>query len=374
MSDEENNSTLGFQSGLEASHALQIEPTLNRAARPKRRKSAHASGALRGHAQVGFSKGAKGIKRGLRRPVEPGIEVTTQLSKATIAFTNGDFEAAEDSALIAVRLNPEVFQAHNLLSQIHAARGDSVKSIDAAYNGAHTRPRDTEMWKRVATMILGQSTAGREECLKDALYCYARIITVDRYNVEARYQRAAINRELGHRRKAVAEYEYLLKHLPQDMTLLRHLADICIELDIGERALKHYESTMEAIVGRSSENNTAAFTWSDVNIMAELYIRVKRFEAGLTQTKRLCRYLLGRSEEMFWDEVSSDDREWDLEDFPRRIETTRFRPGPSGRCCYGEGLPLEIRAKMGVFRLSMSNDDFIEAEVSLTTRMFVSQR
>ena len=309
----------------------------------------------------------KGTKRGLRKPLEPGMEFTAEFSQATVAFANGDYEKAELYTLKALQLNPEVFQAHNLLSEIHAARGDKEKAINAAWNGAHTRPRDTKMWARVAGLILEQEGEGRELRLKDALYCYARIITVDRHNIEARQRRAAINRELGYKRKVISEYEYLLRLFPQDITLIRHLADIYTEVNEADKALHHYEShTARAC----SEDDAlgSILTWSDVNIIAELYIILGKFKEGLMKVRRLCRRLLGRQDDHIWDSVESDDREWDLDHEPRRSKTSGFVADAHGRAFYGEGLPMELRVKLGTFRLLSDGENLNEALVSAIVR------
>ena len=310
----------------------------------------------------GLGKGARGMKRGLRKPFEPGLEVSSHLSEATMAFTNGNFERAEICALTALKLNPEVFQAHNLLAEIHAARGDYDKSIRAAWNGAHTRPRDVGMWERVAALIMDPDRVPEEESLKDALYCYSRILAVDRYNVEARSQRAMLNRKLGRPKKVIAEYEYLLRYLPQDMSVLRQLADICIESKDAKKALQHYQSALRNACDGFSVT-FPPYSWSDVNIVAELYIASQRYGEGLIHVKTLCRALLGRREEIFWKDLSTDDREWDLEDSPRRIEVPGFCLGRHDRICYGEGLLLEIRIKLGIFRLCLDEHDMTEAMV-----------
>ena len=308
--------------------------------------------------------GSKSKKRGHRKPIEPGLDFTAEFSQATMAFTNGDFENAELYTLKALQLNPEVFQAHNLLSEIHAARGDHEKAINAAWNGAHTRPRDTKMWSRVASLILEQGGEGRESRLKDALYCYSRIISVEKHNIEARHHRAAINRELGHKRKVIAEYEYLLRLLPHDMSILRHLADIYIEMNAADKALQHYEVHATQACGQCDETRTF-LTWSDLNIIAELYIILRSWKDGLLKIRRLCRRLLGRRDDVIWDCIESDDREWDLDDEPRRVKTPGFIIGAYERVCYGEGLPLELRVKLGTLRLLSDNNDMEEALVRI---------
>ena len=284
-----------------------------------------------------------------------------------MAFIDHNYEEAEDLTLQALLINPEMYPAHNLLSEIHAARGDKEKALSAAWNGAHTRPRDPEMWSRIARLILERDDEDRDSTLRDAIYCYNRILYVDNSNVEARYQRAALNHELGYNRKAANEYEQLIKQLPHDTTVLRHLAEIYIDLDEPHSALSHYEASIHYF--QSVEPyDVASFTWSDVNIVCELYGAQRRYDEGITVLKTLSRWLLGRANEGCWEAFDEDDREWDLEDQPRRSDLPGFVLGEHDVTSYGDGLPLELRVKLGVFRLKSENRNLTEA-IASTSRV-----
>lgn len=279
-----------------------------------------------------------------------------------MAFIDHKYEEAEDLTLQALQINPEMFSAYNLLSEIHAACGDTEKAISAAWNGAHTQPRDPEMWSRVARMCLEREGENQDSTLQEAIYCYSRIINLDSTDVEARYQRAALNHELGHKGKAAKEYEHLLKQLPHDTTVLRHLAKSYIELGKPDRALGYYKDSISHY--QSSEPDKAVtFTWSDVNIVAELYDFQKRYNEGLSEVKSLARWLLGRRKDRYWEEYKRDDREWDADDQPRRARVPEYAPDVHDATSYGDGLPLELRIKMGIFRLRSEGGDLDEAIV-----------
>ena len=321
----------------------------------------------RGGRPRGQRGGGKGVKRGLRRPIEPTGEFKALHSQATMAFLAHNYDEAEDLILQALLINPEMYEAHNLLSEIHAARGDKVKALSAAWNGAHTRPRDPEMWSRIARLILERDNS--KESLRDAIYCYNRIITVDTTNVEARYQRAALNHEIGYKKKAANEYEQLKKQLPHDTTVLRHLAEIYIELEEPDRALRYYRDTISHLQSNEPDVVTS-FTWSDINIVTELYGFQRRYDEGLVELKSLARWLLGRREDVYWETYTQDDREWDMDDEPRRIDIPEYVPGEHDISTYGDGLPLELRIKLGVLRLRSESRDLEEAIASSTpTRM-----
>lgn len=308
------------------------------------------------------ARGGKGIRRGPRRPLDPGPEFKSLHSEATSAFIDGDYERASDLVRRAIQINPEIFAAHSLLSEILLAQGEKDKALTALFSGAHTRPRDPSVWAKVARMILERAGEDRQRALNDVIYCYSRVIDIDPKNVSARFQRAAVYRELRYNGRAATEYERLLKDIPHNARALRHLAETYIDLDDVQRAVNHYSNSVRHYLSRDPEQ-VPDFTWSDVNIYAELYGYLGQHAQGITAIKTLSRWLLGRKDDTMWEDTDEDDREWDAEDFPRRIKTDGYVPKQWPRECYGLGLPLELRVKLGLFRLKIGHEN--EALVSL---------
>lgn len=301
-----------------------------------------------------MGRGAKGVKRGLRKPLEPNVEFKALHSQATMAFIAHEYDDAERLALKAIKYNPEMYTAHSLLSEIHTARGDHDKALTALFNGAHTRPGDAQGWLRVAEIILDRDVEDKHTVLPDAIYCLSRVINIEQNNIEARYQRASLNRELGFMGRAATEYEQLLKFLPHDTAVLRRLAEIYIEMDEVQGALQHFN---ESIAYHQSKEpiKVLSFSWSDVNIYTELYGYQEQYEIGIVKLKCLSRWLLGRKDDDVWATYNEDDREWDAEDHPRRVEVAGFVPRAFADFTYGVGMPLELRVKLGVYRLRLGH-------------------
>lgn len=304
----------------------------------------------RGDKTMYAGRGGKGIKRGPRKPLEPNLEFKALLSQATTAFIANDYEEVEHLALKAINFNPEMFAAHSLLSEVHMARGYRDKALTALFNGAHTRPGDAQVWHRVAQSILEREEDDGNSALPDAIYCLSRVINIQQDNLEARYQRASLNRVLGYNGRAANEYEQLLRYLPHDTDILRQLAEIYIELGEVDVALQHFD---EGIVHHQSKESTMlkSFSWSDVNVYTELYGYKDQYKLGIKKLKSLSRWLLGRKQDNIWETIEGDDREWDLDDQPRRVAVPGFVPGRFPTHSYGDGLPLELRVKLGVYRL-----------------------
>lgn len=318
----------------------------------------------------GLGRGNKGVKRGTRKPLQPSEEFKELHSQATLAFLDQRYSEAEDLAKQAIQLNPEIFTAYSLLSEIHMAQNDKARAMKALFSGAHTRPNDTDLWYKVGKLVIETAGDNRSSAIRDAIYCYARVLEVNRLHVEARFARAALHREAGNSRRACLDYLRLIKQLPHDTGVLRHLAETYIDLGQSEPAIEQYDTSI-AHYRSLNRDIIGAFTWSDLNIYAELFMNSNvsaqdvstQFVGALSKVKSVSRWLLRRGEETFWDNYNEDDREFDAADEPRRIEVPEYSPDKHDLADYGEGLPLEIRVKLGLFRLNLGDDYIDEAMV-----------
>ncbi|RDH14245.1 RNA polymerase III transcription factor TFIIIC subunit [Aspergillus niger ATCC 13496] len=306
------------------------------------------------------ARGGKGIRRGPRKPLEPSPEFKILHSEATSAFIDGDYDRAIDLTKRAIQVNPEMFAAHSLLSEIFLAQGEKDKALTALFSGAHTRPKDPTVWAKVARMILERAGEERQGALNDVIYCYSRIIELDPKNYNARFQRAAIYRELGYNGRAATEYERILKEVPHNARALRHLAETYIDLNDVQKAVDQWRVSVKYFTSLEPED-APEFSWSDVNIYAELYSYLGRPFEGLKALKSVSRWLLGRKDDTMWEDFHEDDREWDADDSPRRIKADGYEPRRWPRDSYGLGLPLELRIKLALFRLRMGYEHKNEA-------------
>ncbi|KAI4287069.1 MAG: hypothetical protein L6R35_003675 [Caloplaca aegaea] len=317
------------------------------------------TGSRRNHKETAQGS-LRGIKRGQRKPLEPSDEFKHLHTQAIGAFVDAEFETAEQLTLQAILVNPEMYAAHSLLAEIHLARKDQDKALTALFNGAHTRPRNTQVWTDLAELLLDRAHGEDDSPVSDALYCYSRVIQIEPYNVHARRQRAELNRRLGYNGRAAAEYESLLRTLPHDLAILRSLAEIYTDLENPQRAIEQYNASI--IFYRSKEPERAqTFAWSDVNIYVELFADQQRYNEGIRALKTLSRWLLGRPDDPVWKAFDQDDREFDLDHYPRRVEVGGFYVDSYEDMSYGKGLPIELHIKLGIFRLRSSEQGISEA-------------
>jgi general transcription factor 3C polypeptide 3 (transcription factor C subunit 4) len=316
--------------------------------------------------RVPKGEGIRGRSRpkGPRAAAEPSIAFKRLQAQATEAFLErNDFETALEYARRAVQDNPEIFAAHSLLSEVLLAMDRKEESVGALLSGAHTK-RDPKLWWQVADRTLELGAQGdREALLGQAYYCFTQVMRLDPTDYEARAERLKIQLDLRYTTKAKRECESMLRMRPHDMDVLRQLAELYTSTGEAAKAKKLYDEAIERLTKQDNAQKET-FTWSMLNVYLDLLDHVETSETGISRLRSLSRWLLGRQEEAFWD-AQEDDREWDVEDTPRRVEVADFVPGKYPAECYGKGLPLEIRIKLGLLRLKSGDGHLREALVSL---------
>ncbi|MCJ1306435.1 transcription factor TFIIIC subunit tfc4 [Agyrium rufum] len=301
----------------------------------------------------------KGRRPGPRDAIEPEPEFRSLHSAAMTAFVERDYDRAEDLVQEAILVNPEIFNAHLLLSEIHQARGDTDKAVIALFHGAHTRPRDVKVWMQVASEIIENAGENRTSALRDAAYCYNKILNFDSKNLEVRRLRCERYRELGEKpRTCLTDYKRFLKHDPTDTETLRNVAAICTELGDAKEAVELWNHSLK-YCRTLDPQSTDIFDWSDVNMYAELCIEANEAEEGLMTVKLFSRWLLERGTEFFWDKLKDDDCEFDINEDRRCKIQQSIQLGDPDQ--YGLGLPLEIRTKLGILRLMVDGRNSKEA-------------
>ena len=305
------------------------------------------------------NRGGRRGPRGPRKPLEPSLEIKMLLSQANAAFVAGEYDTAEALANRIILMNDETYTAHALLSGIYFEQGDTRLGIIANLSAAHLRPRDPSLWRSCAHLILEHGRENRAEYLKDAIYCFSQLIRINPKDFESRYERALLVRELGLHGRAAKELYQIHEMLPRDTNVLRLLAEIYIDTKEIEKAKQLYQQYITEELNGDADS-PPMIGWSDINVFIELFSYQEEYSEGIMQLRALSRCLLGREDETFWDDFLDDDREWDADDYPRRISVDGFVPNRHERIAYGEGLPLELRVKLGIFRLNSNRRDLTE--------------
>jgi general transcription factor 3C polypeptide 3 (transcription factor C subunit 4) len=338
--------------------------------RPKKPESSEVPSKRRNKG-TGSGKGgwSRGMKLGPRRNIDPGPEFNALYAQATNAFIeNEDAEKAMELIQQAIAINPEVYAAHALLSEILLLRGEEEKAVAALFLGAHTSPTDPDVWFQAAEVCLARVQGSRQWALQQAAYCYSQILhtpSARDFHREARFKRAICYRDTLQYTKAMRDLEVMLEEEPHNSEVLRHIAEICILTESADKAKELYENLLADRRENGIDEDEIASPWTDILVYVQILALEKPVEIGvakaLQKLKQLARWMLGRDEESYWDAFVSDDREFDSEDEPRRILVQPFAMTIHPPEAYGIGLPVEIRARLGILRLKQGKKMLDEA-------------
>lgn len=312
----------------------------------------------------------KGQKVGPRPTLDPGPEFMALYNQAMDAFIeHGDLFVAQTQVLQAIAVNPEIFAAHSLLADIHFAKGDHDKGFDALMSGLHAHMNDVELWKQVADTILASNQETSQKRVERAMYCFGAILRKEPTDMDARFQRAECARVLGQVNRAFSDLNVLLQHDPHNSSVLAQFTQLCSDVNDPQKARLLYDGHFEyyRTNGISEED---CFSWQDIGVYIDLLAQAGELGQAVIMLKRLSRWLCGRSDEEFWEEYVEDDREFDQTHYPRRLELDQFEPTIHPEQDYGEALPLDLRAKLGILRLKLnyheearSHFDWLEPEL-----------
>ena len=347
---------------------------------PKLNKPRGRPGRPQGSTQVPRGEGRKRGGGAGTKHADPGVEYKKLQQKATQNFLDGDLDAAADFAREAVQANPEVFAAHSLLSEILSAQGREEDSLTVLYAGAHTK-RDKELWHHCAERTLDLAGDDRTlEVLDKAVYAYNWAIKLDQKDLEARRAKLNLLLEIYNVHdvasapsRAKQECRMILRMRPSEMPVVNTFAELALlnnakpDLVLAKQAFDEAIDiySMGKVLGEGAEQ------WSYLNVYLDLVRSLDGPSKAIKKLKTLSRWLLGRVEESYWDRYEDDDREYDLTDEPRRVQVDDFvSQAHLDSAQYGAGLPLDIRTKLGTYRMALGPQHHTEAMVCLTENTY----
>ncbi|KAK4039685.1 hypothetical protein C8A01DRAFT_46870 [Parachaetomium inaequale] len=297
---------------------------------------------------------------GPRKAAKLPPDIQFRMSLANEAFQQKDYDKTVAHLSEIIRINSEVFNAWMLLSTVHETLGNREQAIWCRISAAHLTPRDVPQWISTAEYALEcleeleDGTPEKDEVLRRAYACYTQALETDRSNITARTGRADVIMMQGNASKALAEYQKALSYRPWNIRTVRNIADVALDVkdrrkgaDIARGAYRRLVDHLQA--GGTFEAEEGWFEWSDLRIYLEFFTILEQWQEGAQELKEISRWLLGRRDEAYWDQWVDDDREWDLHD-DRRVVVPGFEPARFPVESYGEGLPVDLRAKLYVYR------------------------
>ncbi|KAI0014150.1 TPR-like protein [Xylariaceae sp. FL0662B] len=305
-------------------------------------------------------------KRGPRKAAEPTGDVKYRLNMASNAYMDGRLDEAIEFVEDAIRINAETYRAWTLLSSFLQEKGDKKGYFTAKVYAAHLQPKVVDGWLQCAEIGIGLREEFPEEAdefLEQAIFCYSSALRADVNHRLARHGRAALYFETGRIKSAAKDYSFLVERCVFDVYALRGLAEMSILLsDTGKRSLEDKPKDAIEAYRRCISYFQAngfdpryPFDWQDIKTFVELLAYVGEVKNAIHELRSLSRWLLTRSDEVFWN-VQDDDREWDIDNV-RRLEVEEYQDGKYPSSYYGLGLPLDLRTKLAVYRLKLGHEN-----------------
>jgi general transcription factor 3C polypeptide 3 (transcription factor C subunit 4) len=167
---------------------------------------------------------------------------------------------------------------------------------------------------------------------------------------------------MGDFRTARNAFLAILKRFPHDLTVLRELHTILVELSdlstcasLLQEALDYYMKTYSS--GRGENISGGGFSKLDLLLLADLYNVLGEHGMAVETIRRGTRWLQGRSDQKYWD-LCEDDREYDAEGWLPRAGADESGAVQAGN----HELDPNTRHRLAVARIKMG--DVEEGKVS----------
>ncbi|RKF80761.1 Transcription factor tau subunit sfc4 [Golovinomyces cichoracearum] len=323
-------------------------PDLNPSTGPSNQPRQHISRLVRPHR-------SRGPPRGPRKAAEPTADIKMRLGIANEHFQALNYTETIAAAAEIIRINAETYEAWNLIATSLHELGQVDNALKALMYAAHLRPKEPLPWVVAAEYALNETGSLRERYLTNAAFCYSGAIRANPRDLDIRFKKAAVLIERGNLGNAIAEYRHILSRCPHDLGVLDTLAELSIDCGDVQSVLALYAQSI-AHFQSFNDVSTTLFDWSNVDVYITLHEFSGDHKRAILELKSIARWLLGRKDEEYWDNIIDNDCEWDLDD-SRRISVPGFKLGKHPWASYGHSLPIQLRMKLGLYRLQLGYHD-----------------
>lgn len=291
------------------------------------------------------------LKRSMRRTKNDDPEIHHLLALGNKAFVDKDWEGSLEIFREVIRKDNKNFAAYKTLGEIYRELGMLNECCNYWFLAATMNSADGEFWGTVGHL---SAELGHTE---QAIECYTRAIGAsNNKDMKAILARAKLYKEQKRWGRALEGFQKVHLANPTNTKIIKELASIYVEQKRVNDAIKLYMDILDQNINPDAANKhaTPKFTWSELNILSELCATLHSYRLGIKVLKLLSRWIQGRLEETWWDEVD-DDSEFDA----RRFLGMDKRP-------YSEQLaakekpyeiPIDIRFKLGTLRLGLGDKD-----------------
>ncbi|KAJ2916357.1 hypothetical protein MD484_g4072, partial [Candolleomyces efflorescens] len=269
-------------------------------------------------------------------------QVKSLIGEGNQAYIDNNIPDAVRIMSEVIRIEPRAAAPWTVLAQCYEDMGEKETALKLRVMAAHLR-HDADEWDRLArhSRELGYN--------QQALYCYRKVNSLDPTNVDAFWDRASLAKEVGDFRTAKHALFAILKRFPHDLTVLRELHLVLVELNdlptcafLLREAFDHHQKLHPTGGG---------FTELDILLLADLYNALGEHDKAVDIIRKGTRWLQGRQEQRYWD-LCEDDREYDIPGWNRATagEGGSIEPGYFS-------LDTNTRHRLAVARIKMGDTE-----------------
>lgn len=322
---------------------------------------------------------AKNAGRKRKKEIDPGPEFKKVMAKANAAFMDRDYETALDFVRKAIAVNPEIWSAHSLLSQVFESQGRHADAIEALRFGIPTTT-EADNWQHLADLMTHEDLVDEDELTNETIEAavwylgkaihYRKPETAQWELRKSKFRLYKILQKRGQNNKnARLEAKSILRIWPNRTLFLKEFAVLCAgwpDKSEQELAIQKYDQAFDYYMANfetfGDEYDEETEDWEHLNIYLEMVELAGTPWTGIQKAKRIARWMLGRQNDTFWDRVTENDCEWDIDDHRRESVQQWMWPdvahAPVSRdpAQYGAGMPVEIKVRLGKLRLKMGRE------------------
>lgn len=295
---------------------------------------------------------AAGFKRRAMNTSNPANdpEVRDHLSRANEAFVNGDLSTAWHHYQEVIKLDPKSYIAYRTLGEICQMRKQMNRCCLYWLLAAECGEADDQFWGMVAELSaeLGHIT--------QAIHCYTKAIAkLDGKSGQYIMERSLLYQQIKQYGRALEGFQRLHKMYPTDNSVVKNLASVYVEQKRLNDAINLYVRILEANRNPQPNVEYPKFNWSELNIVSELFMSQHSWKPAIKVIKIVARWKQNREDETWWDE-QDDDAEFD-DNYRRKVLYARKPAQAELFMARDYSLPIDIRFKLGCFRLELDQRD-----------------
>ncbi|KAH9314690.1 hypothetical protein KI387_023317, partial [Taxus chinensis] len=211
----------------------------------------------------------KNKKSGRRKGEGPKLtpEVTKKVGEANLLYATGCYDEAIELLQEVIRLAPNVPDSYHTLALVYISIGDKTKATNFYMIAAHLTPKDSMLWKRLASWSMEQGNAGQ------LIYCLTKAMKADPEDMAIKWDRASLYVDLNDYHRAAEAFDQIAAYRPSDVEAWKMAAKMHHRSGHSQRAREVLEKLIDE---HPSEADLTV-----VSFLAALHMENKTFSRAI---------------------------------------------------------------------------------------------